>query len=93
MFDIVIRKSDEIRLLFDRRIISDKSECDSVLKELRNVVPAGVQGDREVIVDYETEYVSADFDTGFGVELTGKVSNLRGFTEKTNFLQTSFTDM
>lgn len=82
MFDIIIRKSDEIRLLFDRRVISDKSECDGVLKELRNAVPAGAQGDREVIVDYETEYVSENFDTGFGVELTGKVSDLRGFAEK-----------
>ena len=83
MFDIIIRKSDEIRLLFDRRVISDKTECDGVLKELRSAVPAGARGDREVIVDYETEYVSENFDTGFGVELTGKVSNLRGFTEKT----------
>ena len=82
MFDIIIRKSDEIRLLFDRRVISDKSEGEGVLKELRNAVPAGAQGDREVIVDYETEYVSENFDTGFGVELTGKVSDLRGFTEK-----------
>jgi len=83
MFDIIIRKSDEIRLLFDRRVISDKSEWEGVLKELRTAVPAGAQGDREVIVDYETEYVSENFDTGFGVELTGKVSNLRGFAEKT----------
>lgn len=82
MFDIIIRKSDEIRLLFERRVISDKSECDGVLNELRNAVPKGVCGDRSVIADYETEYVSENFDTGFGVELTGKVSDLRGFTEK-----------
>ncbi|MBQ8798533.1 MAG: MerR family transcriptional regulator [Lachnospiraceae bacterium] len=82
MFDIIIRKSDEIRLLFDRRVISSKSECEGVLKEIRNAIPKGLCGERSVIVDYETEFVSEKFDTGFGVELIGKVSNPGDFTEK-----------
>lgn len=82
MFDIVIRKSEEIRLLFERRIVSGAEEREKVFSQLQNAVPAGNRGDRVVIVDYETEYVSEFFDTGFGVELTGKVSDLRGFTEK-----------
>ena len=82
MFNIIIRKSDEIRLLFDRRIVSGPEEFEAVLLELQNAVPEGARGKRVVIVDYETEFVSENFDTGFGVELTGKVLNLHGFTEK-----------
>lgn len=82
MFDIIIRKSDEIRLLFDRRIVSGPEESEKVLSELRSVVPDAVQGDRVVIVDYETEYVSENFDIGLGIELTGKVPELRGFQER-----------
>ncbi len=82
MFDIIIRKSDEIRLLFDRRIVSGPEESEAILAQLRSVVPTAVQGGRVVIVDYETEYVSENFDTGFGIELTGKCSELGGFQEK-----------
>lgn len=82
MFDIVIRKSDEIRLLFERRIVSGPEEGEKVFAELRSMVQTSVQGDREVIVDYETEYVSENFDTGFGIELTGKVVELRDDKER-----------
>ena len=82
MFDIVIRKSEEIHLLFDRRIVSGPEEREKVLNELWSAVPAGVRGERMVIVDYETEYVSENFDIGFGVEVLGKIADLRGFTEK-----------
>lgn len=82
MFNIIIRKSDEIRLLYERRIVSSKEEGEEVLSQLQSAVPEGARGSRVVIVDYETEYGHKNFDTGFGVELTGKVSDFRGFTEK-----------
>ena len=81
MFNIVIRRSDEIRLLYDRRTVSGPEEAEVVLLELQNAIPEGARGERTVLVDYETEFVSENFDIGFGVELTGKVSDLRGFTE------------
>lgn len=82
MFNIIVRKSDEIRLLFERRIVSGSEEEEAVLSELRKAVPEGARGNREVIVDYETEFASDNYDAGFGVELTGKVSNFHGFQEK-----------
>ena len=50
MFDIVIRKSDEIRLLYERRIVKDRAEGERVLEELRNAVPRDLLGDRRVLI-------------------------------------------
>lgn len=83
MFDIVIRKSDAIRLAYERRILSDKSGCDRVLEELRGKIPQEILGGRAVVIDYETEFVSENFDTGIGVEITGKLPKACGLSEKT----------
>ena len=82
MFDIVIRKSDEIRLLYERRIVKDKEEGECVFAELCDAVPRGLLGERRVLIDYETGFESEDFDYGFGVELTGSLTKPCGFTEK-----------
>ncbi len=83
MFDIVIRKSDELRLAYDRKILAAKSQGEEILKKMREAIPHGVCGPRMVLIDYETEFVSQNFDTGFGVEITGKLPKSCGFTEKT----------
>ena len=82
MFDIVIRKSDEIRLLYERRIVKDRAEGERVLEELRNAVPRDLLGDRRVLIDYETGFVSEDFDCGFGVEIKGSLVKPCAFAEK-----------
>lgn len=82
MFDIIIRKSDNIRLAYRRTIVSRKEEYGTLLAEMRRLVPDSISGSRTVIIDYETEFVSQDFDTGFGVEITGKLPKASGLCEK-----------
>lgn len=82
MYDIIIRKSDNIRLAYRRTIVSRKEEYGTLLAEMRRLVPDSISGSRTVIIDYETEFVSQDFDTGFGVEITGKLPKASGLCEK-----------
>lgn len=82
MFDIVIRKSDSIRTAGKRMIVSDKSEYGKILEEMRRNIPNTIIGGRTVVIEYEVEFVSRDFDTGFGVEITEKLPKSCGFFEK-----------
>lgn len=82
MFDIVIRKSDEIRLAYDRKIVSSRMEGEEVLKQMRSVIPGAVTGHRAVLIDYETEYISETFDMGLGVEITGSLPKSCPYPEK-----------
>lgn len=83
MFDIVITKSDELRLAYDRRIVKCKTECDSILCNMQLSLPKEIIGNRMVIIDYETEFVDSNFDTGFGVEITNKLPKSSKYSEKT----------
>ena len=83
MFDIVIRKSDGIRLAYDRKILAEKSQAEDHLQEMRGAIPQGILGHRTVLMDYEPEFVSRNFDTGLGVEITGKLPKSCGFSERT----------
>ena len=83
MFHIIIRKNDEIHLAYKRKIISDSSEYDPILNELHSQIPKEIIGSRMVIVDYETEFVEKNFDTGFGIEITGKLPDNCALSEKT----------
>ncbi len=82
MFNIVIRKSDEIRLAYRREVIAEPSECGRILLELQNELPKELIGSRRVVIDYETEFVSENFDTGFGIEITGKLPEDVPLSEK-----------
>lgn len=82
MFDIVVRKSDEIRLAFVRRIIPDRADCADILEEIRSKLPHEIIGGRTVIIDYEIEFQSNRFDTGFGVEITSRLPKSCGLSEK-----------
>ena len=81
MYDIVIRKSDGIRLAYERKLISAKTEEEQILKKMREALP-GIAGRRTVVIDYETEYGNQNFDTGFGVEITGKLPKSSGYSER-----------
>ena len=83
MFDIVIRKSDEIRLAYDRKIVSSKSEGEDALRRMRRAIPETAAGRRTVLIDYETEYINENIDMGLGVELTGTLPKSCAFPEKT----------
>jgi len=69
MFDIVVRPSEPIKVLYDRRIVKDKQEADAVITALCRAVPKDKRGLRTVMIDYEMEYVTENMDIGCGVEL------------------------
>lgn len=69
MYNIIVRKSDELTVAFTRRILKEKSECRSLLQQIRQEIT----GDRAVIVDYCTEFRTGDLDIGVGVELKGRL--------------------
>lgn len=73
MYNIVIRKSEEIRIAYTRQLFTDRDECSRALTALRETLPSEICGSRTVLIDYETEYRSDCFDTGLGVEITGRL--------------------
>lgn len=83
MFDIIIRKSDELHLAYERKIVNCKSEHDNILCKMQDCIPKEIIGSRKVIIDYETEFTDSDFDTGFGIEITGKLPKSSKLSEKT----------
>ena len=83
MFDIVIRKSDALCLAYDRKIVASKQEYEDILCSIQAAVPKEIRGSRKVIIDYETEFVTSGFDTGFGIEITGKLPKDSGLADKT----------
>lgn len=82
MYDIVISQSEDIRIAYKRVIVPGREEYSGILAEMRQAVPNFLIGSRAVIIDYETEFVSQDFDTGFGVEITGRLPKACGLCEK-----------
>ncbi len=82
MYDIVVRDSDKIRVAFERRILQDRKESAVALEELKSKLPAEMIADRVVMIDYETEYRSEGFDTGIGIEITGKLPQGSNLEEK-----------
>lgn len=83
MFDIVIRKSEKFRLAYHREIIKDKSEINSIFDKIQSELPIDIIGNRRVVIDYETEFVNEYFDTGFGIEIKGRLPNTANLCEKT----------
>lgn len=83
MFDIVVRRSEEIRVAYCRRIVQDRAACKEVLQELCARLPVGKLGSRRVLIDYEVEFRKESFDTGFGVEITGRLPQIEGIEERT----------
>lgn len=73
MYNIVIRKSEEIHIAYIRLLLADRSHSHRALAALRNALPREIQGNRTVLIDYETEYHNNSFDMGLGVEITGKL--------------------
>ena len=76
MFDIVVRPSEPMRLLYDRRIVKDKQEADALIAALRRAVPKDKRGLRTAMIDYEMEFVTENMDIGCGVEITGALTNI-----------------
>lgn len=73
MYNIIIRKSEEIRIAYIRLLLADRAGCGQALTALREVLPQEICGDRTVLIDYETEYHGGSYDVGLGIEITGKL--------------------
>ncbi len=73
MYNIVIRKSEEIQIAYVRLLLADRSHSHGTLATLREALPREIRGNRTVLIDYETEYHRSSFDMGLGVEITGKL--------------------
>ena len=73
MYNIIIRKSEEIHIAYVRLLLTDREHSHRVLAALREILPREIQGDRTVLIDYETEYRSGCFDMGLGVEISGEL--------------------
>lgn len=82
MFDIVVRKSEEIRLAYTRRIVQNWEEGNQLLEQIREQLPKEKIGSRRVMIDYEVEYRKDCFDMGLGVEILGKMPLIEGLEEK-----------
>lgn len=78
MYNIIIRKSEEIHIAYARLLLTDRADCQQALAALREALPQEIRGDRTVLIDYETEYHSGCYDVGLGIEITGKLpQNIR----------------
>lgn len=73
MYNIIIGKSEEIRIASVRLLLAEQAEGSRALAQLRELLPPDILGSRTVLIDYETEYRSSCFDTGIGVEITGQL--------------------
>lgn len=72
MYDMVIRGSERIRVVYVRKIFDSRKEAHSLLKEMRKALPQAIIGRRELIINYETEWRERGFDLAVCVEITAK---------------------
>lgn len=72
MYQAVIRSEDEFRAAYVRGIFKERSEAYRLLAEMRCRLPKSVQGHRNMIINYETDYRENDFDMAVCVELCGR---------------------
>jgi DNA-binding transcriptional MerR regulator len=73
MYNVVIQNTDTINIAFIRKIFKDKSEAYKQTDEIRKQLPSSIAGKRNLIINYETEYVENDFDLAIGIEITGRL--------------------
>ncbi|MDE5894015.1 MAG: MerR family transcriptional regulator [Acetatifactor sp.] len=73
MYNIIIRKSEEIRIAYVRLLMADRDGYEQALTTLRNTLPQEIRGGRTILIDYETEYRSDSFDVGLGIEIAEKL--------------------
>ena len=82
MFNVIIRKTDEIHVAFVRRYYKSKSDALSEASVIADKLPKSIIGKRKIIINYETEYTESDFDLAACAEITGKLSKGSGYDEK-----------
>lgn len=83
VFNVVVRKSDDICVAFMRRILSNNDEINTLFDEIVTSLPKEIIESRYVIIDYDTEYGDELFDVGLGVAINGKLPKNELIQEKT----------
>ncbi len=89
VFNVVVRKSDDIRVAFMRRLLKNNDEATLLLDEIVASLPSEIIESRQVIIDYDTEYGGDLFDVGIGVEIGSKLQKGKHLCEK----QIKFNDL
>lgn len=83
MFHVAIRRGDNIRVAFQRKIYATKADVKAMIEQMKATIPKQVIGERVVIVNYEIDYRENNLDVAVCVEVTGKFANGFGHEEKT----------
>ncbi|MBQ8216036.1 MAG: MerR family transcriptional regulator [Clostridia bacterium] len=82
MFNILIRKADEVRVAFVRKNYASKSDAIYDICKIKKSLPKTIVGKRRIVINYETEYRENDFDLASCVEITGSLPKNSPYSEK-----------
>lgn len=82
VFNVVIRKSDDIRVAFVREILDNNDKINILLDKIMTSVPSEIIESRYVVIDYDTEYGDELFDIGLGIAINGKLPKNKLTEEK-----------
>lgn len=83
MFDIIVKAADDMRVAYVRGIFADKSAAVRKTDEIAGALRKGVVGKRRIIINYETEYHSRDFDLAACAEILSDLPADSEYREKT----------
>lgn len=83
MFDMVIKKADSINVAYKREVFASKKDAVEALAEMKSALPDKIDGQRTVIINYETNYRENDLDLGICAEIYGRIPKDCGYTERT----------
>ncbi len=82
MYNIIIRKTDGMRLAFIRKTFEVKNDALLAAEKMAGELPKSILGKRKVIINYETEHRESDFDLAACVEITSGLSKDSPYGEK-----------
>ncbi len=90
MFDVIVRNSESVRIVFQRKIFNSREEAYEIAEEMKKSLPKSFGAGRLIIVNYETEHREESFDLAACVELEsgGKSALKEGYEYK----ELSFSD-
>lgn len=83
MFDLVIRNSDTIHVVYTRNVFLEKGDAYRAACSIKSELSDNTSDRRIVIINYETEYCEHNFDLAACVEVIGKLPKKSAYSEKT----------
>lgn len=73
VFNVVVRKSDDIRVAFTRKILCSDDDIGELLADIASSLPSEIVDKRYIVIDYDTEYGGDEFDVGLCVSINGRL--------------------